>query len=142
MLQTLEHIGLALARHAEIRSGIKRSPAPSTSNLARAGLPGADHYYRLSDLLPAHIGIQQAAEVLGITETTALRMVRDASFPCPVTRMGRSYRVPVKAFMASLGIPDSLLHPDDVENGAEHAAGVAAGINIAEVPQGLDCPDF
>ncbi|GHF42859.1 hypothetical protein GCM10018790_20900 [Kitasatospora xanthocidica] len=142
MLQALEHIGLARTHHAEIRSGTKKSTAPSMPNLARAGLPGVDHYYRLSDLLPAHIGIQQAAEFLGISETTALRMIRDASFPCPVTRMGRSYRVPVKAFMASLGIPDSPIHPDDVENGADHAASVISGIDIAEVPQGLDCPDF
>ncbi|MFB8202100.1 hypothetical protein [Kitasatospora purpeofusca] len=142
MLQALEQIGLARAHHAEIRSGIKRSTALSHPNLARAGLPGAHHYYRLSDLLPAHIGIRPAAEVLGIAETAALRMVRDGSFPCPVTRMGRSYRVPVKAFMAALGIPDAPFHPDDVENGAERATSVAGGIDIAEVPQGLDCPDF
>ncbi len=79
---------------------------------------------------------------MGTTEATALRMVRDGTFPCPVTRMGRSYRVPVNAFMTALGIPDLPFHPDDVENGAERAAGVAGGIDIAEVPQGLDCPDF
>ncbi|MFF0293727.1 hypothetical protein ACFYST_10165 [Kitasatospora sp. NPDC004614] len=48
----------------------------------------------------------------------------------------------MKAFMASLGIPDSILHPDDVENGAGHAAKIVSGIDIAEFPQGLDCPDF
>jgi excisionase family DNA binding protein len=41
--------------------------------------------------------MRKAADRLGICTNTAYKMVREGTFPAPVYRMGRSYRIPVAA---------------------------------------------
>lgn len=130
LLQKHGCINAATNFHQELRSGGRPAVthrAAKAPMLARSRLLGPSHYYYISDFYPPFIGIQAAAEVLGIPESTAYRMVRNGSFPCPPTRMGRSLRVPVPPLMHFAHIPDVIVHPDDVENGAAHASGLARG---------------
>jgi hypothetical protein len=130
LLQKHGCIDAAEGFHKEIRTGRRPTVANRAAKapmLARAHLFGPSHYYYISDFYPPFIGIQAAAEILGIPESTAYRMVRNGSFPCPPTRMGRSLRVPVPPLMHFAHIPDVIVHPDDVENGASHASGLARG---------------
>ncbi|MFB7123713.1 helix-turn-helix domain-containing protein [Kitasatospora sp. NPDC056273] len=143
LFQEVDCVDRMMIFHEQIRSGQRPKmsiQAASGSALARSGIAGSDHYYKISDFLPPAMGIQEAAAALGVSEATARRMVRDGTFPCPVTLMGRIYKVSVKAFMRGVGIQDAIVHPDDVENGAVHAAGFGE-VNIAESPTGFDCPD-
>ncbi|MEU4304311.1 helix-turn-helix transcriptional regulator [Streptomyces rochei] len=114
--------------HEDIRAG--RRPdvtdrAAKAPMLARRNLFGSSHYYYISDFLPPFIGMPAAAEALGIPESAAYQMVRRGTFPCPHTRMGRTLKVPVRPLMYYMEIPDAIVHPDDVENGAAHASGLA-----------------
>ncbi len=112
--------------HAEIRAGRHPGPgvrATTPSMLARIGITGPNHYYYVSSIYPRFVGLPIAAEILGIAESAAYRRVRAGSFPCPPTRMGGAYKVPTRALMHCADIPDDIVHPDDVENGAAHAGG-------------------
>ncbi|MGW4693691.1 hypothetical protein ACWEO1_15035 [Kitasatospora cineracea] len=131
--------------HEGVRAGVSsggRLPAPGEEGAVRGIGPGREGCYRISDLLPALIGVPEAAVVMGTTEAAVRRAVRAGSFPCPVTSAGRAYRISVRAFMRGLGISDALVHPDDVENGAAHAAALLGGVDLSEVPRGLDCPEW
>ncbi|MET8540579.1 hypothetical protein ABZW03_07975 [Kitasatospora sp. NPDC004799] len=137
-------MGRTMIFHDSVRSGRFSDgplPAPGEDERSHGATPDRNHYYRVSDLLPSSIGIREAAAALGISEAAARRAIREGSFPCPVTTTGQAYNISVKAFMRGLNIPDSLIHPDDVENGAAHAARLLGGVDISEVPQGLDCPE-
>ncbi|MET7572960.1 hypothetical protein ABZT04_31385 [Streptomyces sp. NPDC005492] len=113
--------------HDDLRAGRRPDVISRASNapmLARSSLLGSSHYYYISDFFPSFIGISAAAEALGITESAAYQMVRKGTFPCPHTRMGRSLKVHVPPLMHYMNIPDAIVHPDDVENGAAHASGL------------------
>ncbi|MFG3103262.1 helix-turn-helix transcriptional regulator [Streptomyces sp. NPDC048182] len=113
------------AFHQDIRTG-RRPSVPNRlateSMLTRTFVTGGNHYYYASDLYPTFVGLPIAAEVLGIAPSSAYRMVRAGTFPCPTTFMGRKHQVYMKALMSYLAIPDIIVHPDDVENGAAHAS--------------------
>jgi hypothetical protein len=144
-LQGLNCIDRTELFHKKIRSGHGRKTSPQAGQepvLSRSQIPRSNHYYRISEFLPASIGIKEAAAAMGKPESTARRMIRDGTFPCPVTIMGKNYSIPVKAFMLGMNITDSVVHPDDVEYGAAHAAGGIGELNLAETPEGLDCPDW
>ncbi len=47
----------------------------------------------------------QAGALLGIGRSTTLRMLQDGTFPCPVLRLGRQYRVPVASLRKLLDLP-------------------------------------
>ncbi len=47
----------------------------------------------------------QAGAVLGIGRSTTLRMLKDGTFPTPVLRLGRQYRVPVASLRKLLDLP-------------------------------------
>ncbi|MGI5194738.1 helix-turn-helix transcriptional regulator [Streptomyces sp. CA-288835] len=114
--------------HEDIRAGRRpdiTARAAKAPMLARSNPFGPSHYYYISDFLPPFIGMPAAAEALGIPESAAYHMVRKGTFPCPPTRMGRSLKVPVRPLMHYMDIPDVIVHPDDVENGAAHASGLA-----------------
>jgi hypothetical protein len=113
------HDDLRAGRRPEVTSRAAKAPM-----LARSNLFGPSHYYYLSDFFPSFIGMPAAAEALGIAESTAYQMIRKGTFPCPHTRMGRSLKVPVPPLMHYMSIPDAIVHPDDVENGAAHASGL------------------
>jgi hypothetical protein len=47
--------------------------------------------------------IETAGAILGVGRTKAYELARTGSFPVPVIRVGRSYRVPVPPLLALLG---------------------------------------
>lgn len=112
--------------HRALRAGLRSgsvSRALSSAKLPRSLISDPNLYYYTSDLYPSFIGIQEAANVMGISSSAAHRLVRAGQFPFPVARAGRSYKVSVKALMHFKNIPDAIVHADDVENGALHAGG-------------------
>lgn len=57
--------------------------------------------------LPTVLDLLTAARALGIGRTTAYALVRDGGFPCPVIRVGGTYRVPTAGLLQVLGLPGS-----------------------------------
>lgn len=53
--------------------------------------------------LPAVVDLMTAARALGIRRTAAYALARGGSFPCPVVRVGGSYRVPTSGLLRVLG---------------------------------------
>ncbi|MBB4782835.1 helix-turn-helix domain-containing protein [Streptomyces rapamycinicus] len=109
--------------HDEIRSGHRSGSAGQAvkTSRSRSLISNPNLYYYSSDLYPRHIGLSEAAGVMGIAESAAHRLIRTGQFPLPVARVGRSYKVSVRALMHFKDIPDAIIHVDDVENGALHA---------------------
>ncbi|MFF0966532.1 helix-turn-helix transcriptional regulator [Streptomyces sp. NPDC003703] len=123
-LRRFVHPNVIRNYHNDVRAGLRTGVAThlaSDAMLARIFVTGSNHYYYTSDFYPAFVGLPVAAEVLGIAPASAYRMVRSGTFPCPTTFMGRKHQVYLKALMSHLAIPDIIVHPDDVENGAAHA---------------------
>lgn len=54
--------------------------------------------------LPAVVDLMTAARALGIKRTTAYALARGGSFPCPVVRVGKAYRVPAAGLLRLLGL--------------------------------------
>lgn len=54
--------------------------------------------------LPAVVDLMTAARALGIKRTTAYMLARTESFPCPVLRVGGSYRIPTVEILRVLGL--------------------------------------
>lgn len=57
--------------------------------------------------LPTVLDLLTAARALGIGRTTAYALVRDGGFPCPVIRVGGTYRVPTAGLLRVLGLSGS-----------------------------------
>ncbi|MFD8936506.1 helix-turn-helix domain-containing protein [Streptomyces sp. NPDC059578] len=126
MLQRLGYSDFVRGFHGELRSGRRSGSvgqAVKSSRLSRSINSNPNLYYYTSDLYPSFIGLREAAEVMGIAESAAHRLIRSGEFPFPVARVGRSYKVSVKAIMHFKDITDSIVHVDDIENGAFHASG-------------------
>ncbi|MFB7761520.1 hypothetical protein [Streptomyces xiamenensis] len=112
--------------HSKLRNGWrdeKESPPLSSEQVGRSWADGKNLYYRFSDLLPQYIGFNEAAKALGLSESQASKMARKGTLPFRVLWIGNSRAVSVASLMRILNIHDSILHPDDVENGASHAGG-------------------
>jgi hypothetical protein len=58
-------------------------------------------------LLPTVVDLMAAARALGIGRTTAYQLARADEFPCPVVRVGSSYRVPTAGLLGLLGLSAS-----------------------------------
>ncbi|GLZ37847.1 helix-turn-helix domain-containing protein [Actinokineospora sp. NBRC 105648] len=54
--------------------------------------------------LPVTVDLMTAARTLGIGRTTAYAMARAEEFPCPLIRVGGSYRVPTAGLLRLLGL--------------------------------------
>jgi excisionase family DNA binding protein len=54
--------------------------------------------------LPVVVDLLTAARVLGIGRTTAYGLARAGEFPCPVVRVGGTYRVPTAGLLRLLGL--------------------------------------
>jgi excisionase family DNA binding protein len=54
--------------------------------------------------LPAVVDLSTAARALGIGRTTAYALARDNDFPCPVLRIGGTYRIPTAELLRVLGL--------------------------------------
>ncbi|MFB4284972.1 helix-turn-helix transcriptional regulator [Nonomuraea sp. MTCD27] len=49
------------------------------------------------------VGLMEAARLLGMGRTTAYRLAKTGTFPCPVLRIGGRYAVPLSGLRALLG---------------------------------------
>jgi len=54
--------------------------------------------------LPAIVDLLTAARALGLGRTKAYELARRGKFPCPILRVGDTYRVPTIALLELLGI--------------------------------------
>ncbi|MFJ4829804.1 hypothetical protein ACIP79_07755 [Streptomyces sp. NPDC088747] len=112
--------------HEKLRSGRRDevdAPAITPAQVGRSWVNGKNLYYRISDLLPQYVGFSEAANIAGLSESQASRMARKGTLPFRVLWIGNRRFVSVKSLMHILGIQDSIVHPDDVENGAFHVGG-------------------
>ncbi|MER7179797.1 hypothetical protein ABT404_09990 [Streptomyces hyaluromycini] len=124
LLQRMGIMSHAKRVHEQIRNGqhSERSvPTINPTQVGRSWVNGKNLYYYISDLLPQYIPFRAAAEALGLSESQASRMTDKGAAPFHVLWIGNSRVVSVKALMKILGVQDSIVHPDDVENGASHA---------------------
>lgn len=55
--------------------------------------------------LPAVTDLVTAGQALGIGRTRAYELARAGQFPCPVIRVGGTWRVPTAGLLALLGLP-------------------------------------
>ncbi|MFB7029379.1 MULTISPECIES: helix-turn-helix domain-containing protein [unclassified Streptomyces] len=127
LLQRRGCFDIARSFHEEIRAGHRSgsvSQAVKESMLSRFRISNSNLYYYTSDLYPSFTGLREAADVMGMAESAARRLIRTGEFPFPVARAGRSYKVSIRALMHFMEIPDAIVHADDIENGALHAGGV------------------
>ncbi|MFJ4409565.1 helix-turn-helix domain-containing protein [Streptomyces sp. NPDC088910] len=127
LLQTWDCFDAVRGFHDELRSGRRTGSISQVvkQRLTRSWISNPNLYYYASDFYPSYIGLQEAAGVMGITESAARRLIKEGELPFPVARVGRSYKVSVKALMHFMRMPDAIVHVDDVENGAFHAGGGA-----------------
>ncbi|MFF9320967.1 hypothetical protein ACF1BP_24655 [Streptomyces sp. NPDC014735] len=126
LLQRMGAMGHAKRVHSEIRGGRRNeahAPTITPTQVGRSWVDGKNLYYRFSDLLPQYIGFKEAANTVGLSESQASRRSGKGSAPFRVLWIGNSRAVTVKSLMHMLDIPDPVLHPDDVENGASHIGG-------------------
>lgn len=126
LLQRMGVMGYARSLHEKLRNGCRDevdSPAVTPAQMGRSWMDGKNLYYRISDLLPQYIGFSEAADIVGLSESQASKMARKGSLPFRVLWVGNSRVVAVKSLMLTMEIQDSVVHPDDVENGASHAGG-------------------
>ncbi|WP_329174724.1 hypothetical protein OG754_18535 [Streptomyces decoyicus] len=126
LLQRMGAMGHTKTLHDKLRSGCRDAedtPAINPAQVGRSWVDGKNLYYRISELLPQYIGFSEAANTVGLSESQASRMARKGSLPFRVLWIGNSRVVSVKSLMHILGIQDSIVHPDDVENGASHVGG-------------------
>ncbi|MFF2660715.1 helix-turn-helix domain-containing protein [Kitasatospora sp. NPDC058032] len=72
--------------------------------------------------LPLSVDLRTAARAFGVCPGTAYKLIRFGSFPCPVLRVGRNYRIPTAHLLRSLGIEERPVYAADLEAGARHAA--------------------
>jgi predicted DNA-binding transcriptional regulator AlpA len=68
---------------------------------------------KLADLsrLPATIGVDLAAEILGIGRAHAYSLIRSNQFPARVLHLGRRLRVVTASLVQALGVEDD--QPDE-----------------------------
>lgn len=114
--------------HKNVREGVHRranSPVITPAQVGRTWVDGKNIYYHLSELLPQYIGFREAAKAVGLSESQASRRARSGASLFRVLWVGNNRVVTLASLMQALNIPDPVLHPDDVENGAFHAGGGA-----------------
>ncbi|MEV7683079.1 hypothetical protein AB0O64_31705 [Streptomyces sp. NPDC088341] len=114
--------------HEKIREGVHRranSPVITPAQVGRSWVDGKNIYYHFSELLPQYIAFKEAAKAVGLSESQASRRARSGASPFRVLWVGNNRVVTLASLMQALNIPDPVLHPDDVENGAFHASGGA-----------------
>ncbi|MFJ8310048.1 MULTISPECIES: hypothetical protein [unclassified Streptomyces] len=126
LLQRMGAMGHAKILHEKLRRGCRDevdSHSLTPAQMGRSWVDGKNLYYRISDLLPQYIAFSEAANIVGLSGSQASRMAGKGSLSFRVLWIGNSRFVSVKSLMHTLGIPDSIVHPDDVENGASHVGG-------------------
>ena len=95
-------------RARRVRSG-SRGGAGSASGSAsgRVSTSGSVGVVSLSQVagLPVVLDVPSAGRLLGIGRTRAYRLAASDGFPCPVLRVGGSWRVPTAGVLEVLGLP-------------------------------------
>ena len=90
--------------HVHGRAGRQRDIRAVTARRAR----GARHrgVVALSGVagLPMVLDVPSAGRLLGIGRTRAYRLAASGGFPCPVLRVGGTWRVPTAGVLAVLGL--------------------------------------
>ncbi|MEU8030925.1 helix-turn-helix domain-containing protein [Streptomyces sp. NPDC049099] len=71
--------------------------------------------------LPLSVDLRTAARAFGVCPGTAYKLIRLGTFPCPVLRLGRRYRIPTAYLLRSLGIEERPVYAVDLEAGATDA---------------------
>jgi hypothetical protein len=73
--------------------------------------------------LPAIVDLPTAGRAFGIGRTKAHELARNGEFPCPVLRVGHTYRVGRAAILRCLDIPDPALtsNPGPAETADAHS---------------------
>lgn len=71
--------------------------------------------------LPVTVDLTAAARALGISMSTAYRLMKRNAFPCPVMRPTYRYRVPTASLMTALEIELNPIHANDVAEGIDFA---------------------
>ena len=56
------------------------------------------------DTLPTVVSIMTAARALGLSRTYAYELAKRGDFPCPIIRVGTTYRVPTAELRKLLGV--------------------------------------
>ncbi|WP_308378379.1 DNA-binding protein [Streptomyces sp. ISL-87] len=56
--------------------------------------------------LPLSVDLRTAARAFGICSATAYKLIHLGRFPCPVLRVGHSYRIPTAFLLRALGIEE------------------------------------
>jgi hypothetical protein len=77
--------------------------------------------------LPAVVDVVTAARALGVGRTTAYALARAGDFPCPVVRVGGTYKVPTAGLLRLLGLGETPTphhepnpnHPEDDDTDRE-----------------------
>lgn len=78
--------------------------------------------------LPVVLDVPSAGRLLGIGRTRAYRLVASGGFPCPVLRVGGTWRVPTAGVLAVLGLAvPGLDRPAAVSSAGSPAVGRVAG---------------
>ena len=54
--------------------------------------------------LPASMDLETACRALGIHVSKGYRLVNANAFPCPVVKLGRTYRIPKPGLLRVLGL--------------------------------------
>ncbi|WP_416479114.1 hypothetical protein [Streptomyces sp. LKA04] len=123
LLQRMGAMSYAAALHQKIRSGCRSeadAPTITPAQVGRSWVDGKNLYYRPSDLMPQYTSFGKAAKALGVSESQATKMAKNGALPVSMVWIGNSRAVSLNSLMHVVGFPDSLVHPDDVENGASH----------------------
>lgn len=86
--------------------------------------------------LPVVVDLETAGRAFGVGRTLSYQLARREEFPCPVLRLGRSYRVRKADLMHELGVC-----PEDDQAQAEvpeepAAAGPVPGASVQVFPVG------
>lgn len=92
--------------------GAPQSAGPCTANVqftqgGEVVRVRSDTPVRLDEVgqLPVVLNPVEAGRMLGLGRTTTYRLLREGSFPVPVLRVGRTWRIPTAGILAHLGLP-------------------------------------
>jgi hypothetical protein len=82
-----------------LRISLHRHRATPVASVETGGLTLAEVM-----ALPAVTDLISAGKALGIGRTRSYELARAGEFPCPVVRVGKTYRVPTAGLLALLGV--------------------------------------
>ncbi|MHC3816822.1 hypothetical protein AMK09_19580 [Streptomyces sp. CB02488] len=71
--------------------------------------------------LPLCVDLRTAARAFGICPSTAYKLIRLGTFPCPVLRVGGRYRIPTAYLLRTLGIEERPVYAFPLEGDAAPA---------------------